>query len=138
MTANTRFRCVPGTVACTDEHLSAAIQNELCVYYQKSGYDVHGPLDPNPRPKSRVLSATGQFYNYALLNGRRITPLSRSKRRKAGSSIVRVRWNGEVYGGEVASIFHHFQRGTEAPLFAEIHWMIPLESMPIECDPWLN
>lgn len=77
------------------------------------------------------------FYEHVLLNGRRVTPLDRSLRDNAGSSLIKVKWDGQYHSGELLSVFDHQQFHDEpASLFAEVRWMVPLHEIPFEEDYW--
>ena len=97
-------------------------------------------LDRNPPEGSVILSSKAKFYQHITLNGRRITPISRSCRASAGSSIVRAHWNDCIYAGEVLAFFDHLQSGlpsaTRPPLFAQMRWMKKTEDFPLREDFW--
>lgn len=97
-------------------------------------------LDRNPPMGCAILTSRARFYQYVTLNGRRITPVSRSLRNSAGSSIVRASWDGRIYSGEVLSVFDHLQTGLPAtfasPLFAHIRWMKSTEDNVLDDDVW--
>jgi hypothetical protein len=80
------------------------------------------------------------FYCYAILDGHRIIPISQSKRDSAGSSLVKVNWDGEAWYGEVVRIFHHPKPGLSDPatkrLLAEFCWMEEVPLSPVADDPW--
>ena len=83
------------------------------------------------------LSQYACFYDHVLLNGRRVTPLDRSLRNNAGSSLIKVKWDRQYHSGELLSIFDHQQFHDEpASLFAEVRWMVPLHDIPFEEDYW--
>ena len=122
--ALTELPVQPGTIASRSAPLSDTARASLYAFYNANGPRVHYALERNHAPNTRVLHDNAQFYNYALLDGRRITPTSRSRRELVGSSIIKYIWNGEPYGGEVINIFHHAQPNTDSStLFAEIRWM---------------
>ena len=97
-------------------------------------------LDRNPPEGSVILSSKAKFYQHITLNGRRITPISRSRRASAGSSIVRAHWNDCIYAGEVLAAFDHVQAGFPAegspPLFVHMRWMKRVEDTVFEEDYW--
>lgn len=85
-----------------------------------------------------ILDGCACFYEYVLVDGRRITPLSNNLRKSAGSSIIKVLWDGDMFAGEVLSFFHHDQPCVnDKTLFAEVKW---LKHLPDTCaaagDPW--
>ncbi|KII83669.1 hypothetical protein PLICRDRAFT_180270 [Plicaturopsis crispa FD-325 SS-3] len=132
------IRVQAGPVANPLTMLSTEARLGLHRYYNKPTPRVHYQLEARPAPNSRRLVESAQFYSWALLDGRRITPTSRTLRYSAGSSIVKVKYEGKSYSGEVRSIFHHRQPGIEesTPLFAEIEWMKNINLSPVEGDPW--
>ncbi|KAF7346894.1 hypothetical protein MVEN_01441600 [Mycena venus] len=70
-----------------------------------------------------------------LLDGRRITPTSRSERNTAGSSIVQARINNKRHAGEIRSIFVHRQpgvQGSSETVLAAVAWMKRSEHTPLE------
>lgn len=87
-----------------------------------------------------ILASRARFYQHVTLNGRRITPVSRSLRNSAGSSIVRVSWAGHIYAGEVLAVFDHLQTGlpptSTPPLFAHMRWMKKVEEDILDEDVW--
>lgn len=101
---------------------------------------VYYPVERNAPPNAYRLTPYATFYKYALLDGRRITPISQSHRLTVGSSIVKVNCSGVDYAGEVLNIFHHSQPGTSldenAVLLAEIRWMEEVDLSPTSDDPW--
>ncbi|KAJ7811039.1 hypothetical protein B0H13DRAFT_1566400, partial [Mycena leptocephala] len=84
------------------------------------------------------------YYEYALLDGRRITPTTRSTRNKAGSSIIRA-WfkNGEervACVGEVRAIFVH--RQLEIPhsddtALIVVEWLVESDYTPLNADSFI-
>ncbi|GBE87456.1 hypothetical protein SCP_1101320 [Sparassis crispa] len=126
-----------GPVASVAPQLSDKAHLGLFVYYNQNMQRVHYPTDHNPPSSTRLLQETAQFYDWALLDGRRITATSRTQQESAHSSIVKVLYAGKAYGGEVVCIFHHSQREiAEERLFAEFQWMKPLNLSPVQDDPW--
>ena len=98
------------------------------------------PLERNPPEGTAILSTKAKFYQHVALNGRRVTPVSRTLRNCAGSSIVRANINGRIYAGEVLAFFDHLQSGlpyaTRPPLFAQMRWMKKTEDFPLREDFW--
>ncbi|KAF8144335.1 hypothetical protein K438DRAFT_1782899 [Mycena galopus ATCC 62051] len=83
-------------------------------------------LAENPHPNSVALLDYAETYNFALLDGRHITPTSWSERNTAGSSLVQARINNKQHVGEIRSIFAHRQpgvRGSTETILAAITWM---------------
>jgi hypothetical protein len=98
-------------------------------------------LNDRHRPTgSHILVDSAIYYEYFNLDGHRITPLDRSLRSTAGSSIVKVVYDDQTYGAEIISLFSHSQRGIpdaeQPPLYAEVRWMIELDISPTVDDPW--
>ncbi|KAJ7826533.1 hypothetical protein B0H13DRAFT_2374368 [Mycena leptocephala] len=102
------------------------------------------PQNPQVRFNTRegrgdlpALVQHADLYNYALLDGRRITPTTRSRRNKAGSSIIQGTFNGEACAGEVRAIFLHRQPGVpsyETTLLAMVEWMQESDFSPLDGD----
>jgi len=120
--------------------MSNHVQHALFSYYNSHGESrVHYALDRNPSRGSYVLNQKAQFYEYALLGGRRIVPSTRSRRKNAGSSLVKVVWDNRSYAGIVDRIFRHHQRGIDAEdLWAEMRWMVRRDGSPVEDDIWVK
>ncbi|EIW73932.1 hypothetical protein CONPUDRAFT_160562 [Coniophora puteana RWD-64-598 SS2] len=99
-------------------------------------------LQTNAATDAILLTDYAFFYQHALLNGRRIIPISSSRRQTANSAIVKVivtEGAAPLYG-EVLAIFSHEQQGVPPELhhrlFAEFRWMKESEFLPVEGDPW--
>ncbi|KAG2122289.1 hypothetical protein BD769DRAFT_1670917 [Suillus cothurnatus] len=94
----------------------------------------------NPSPHTVPLHNHTVFYRYAILDGRQIIPISQSKRDSAGSSLVKVNWDGEVWYGKVVRIFHHPKPGLSDPatkrLLAKFRWMKEVPLSPVADDLW--
>lgn len=74
-------------------------------------------------------------YDFALLDGRRITPTSRSSRNSAASAIIQARIGNEREAGEILSLFIHNQTGISNSgntLLAAIRWMKKSDFTPLE------
>jgi hypothetical protein len=135
-----QFRIQPGTVANPTGSLSDNARAALYGRYNQVA-KIYYPLERQIPKDAHTLNSYAQFYDYALLDGRRITPLSRSLRNSAGSSIIQSIWNDAIHAGEVLNIFHHPQKGiAESILFAEIRWMKKLDLCPMASSqnnfPW--
>lgn len=119
--------------------LSENLQATLMRHYNSNGvHRVHTVLTRQP-PRGSVLfkPTTVRFYEHALLDHRRIVPTTRTRRRTAGSSLVKVTWREQMFAGIVESIFHHDQpRIEDGILWAEIRWMKHLDVVPAANDPW--
>ncbi|KAG2135435.1 hypothetical protein DEU56DRAFT_737776, partial [Suillus clintonianus] len=122
------------------ELLTDSARLALLTAYNKAQPRVHFLLDRNPPPRTVPLHDHAVFYRYAILDGRRITPTSQSKRDSSGSSLVKVKWDGEAWYGEVVRIFQHPQPGLSDPaterLLAEFRWMKEVPLSPVADDPW--
>lgn len=98
----------------------------LFQYYNKDQPRVHYSRDPNPMANTYPLETYIETYESALLDGRRITPTSRSTRNSAGSAIIQARIANKARAGEIRSIFIHRQKGvhnSSRTLLAAIEWM---------------
>ncbi|KAJ7755298.1 hypothetical protein DFH07DRAFT_773413 [Mycena maculata] len=69
-----------GTITQKAEKLPDVLPRSLERYYNKVAPQVHQPLATDPPPNTYPLSSYAETYNFALLDGRRITPTSRSQR----------------------------------------------------------
>ncbi|KAL4259480.1 hypothetical protein AB1N83_007669 [Pleurotus pulmonarius] len=128
-----------GPITHSSTRLSDKCRAALYNHYNTGFPQVHYPLDLHPPPGTVMLSPKAQFYEWATIDGRRITPIDHSLRDTAGSSIVQVVQpeDGKTYGGQLNRIFHHIQPSiNDDTLWAEIDWMIPSEFTPLEDDIW--
>lgn len=119
--------------------LSEQLQATLIQHYNANGVRrVHTTLTRQPPRGSVLFKPTAvRFYEHVLLDHRRIIPTTRTRRRTAGSSLVKVTWHGDMFAGVVESVFHHDQPKIEdGTLWAEIRWMKHLEVVPAADDPW--
>src|SRR5262245_12026077 len=87
----------PGPVCSYQGDLSDGARLALYNYYNSECKQVRYDLE---RHRDRtmpchVLNDTAQFYEYALLDGRRITPSTQSQRDNAGSYIISYKWKNE-------------------------------------------
>jgi hypothetical protein len=90
--------------------------------------------------RTEVLRSYSDTYQYALLDGRRLTPPTRSRWQNAGSSLVQVIFDGEPFAGELHTIFRHKQVGipdSEHTLLAFIRWMVSSGSTPLDDDKFI-
>ncbi|KAJ7779372.1 hypothetical protein DFH07DRAFT_730266 [Mycena maculata] len=88
-------------------------------------------------PNLPALIPFADIYDHALLDGRRITPTTRSRRNKAGSSIIQAYFGNEPLAGEVHAIFLHRQPGvpsSEETLLIEVAWMKESGFTPLDDD----
>ncbi|KAJ7922643.1 hypothetical protein B0H13DRAFT_1603476 [Mycena leptocephala] len=85
----------------------------------------------------------GEFlaiYNDALLDGRRVTSTTRSKRGSAGSSLIQIPFNGEPFVGEIRVIFRHTQPGVHnsaSTLLVFIAWLKPSDKTPLNDNSFI-
>jgi hypothetical protein len=122
------------------EKLSDPARLALLRGYNATQPRVHFILDRVFHPQSVPLHDYAVFYCYGLLDGRRITPASQSKRASAGSYLVKVESEGKTWYGEVINIFRHPQPGVPGTmterLLAEFRWMKEVPISPVNDDPW--
>jgi hypothetical protein len=74
-----------------------------------------------------------------LLDGRRVTSTTRSKR-GAGSSLIQIYFKGEIYAGEIRHFFRHKQQGipeSNQTLMAFVVWMVPSTDTPLDNDSFI-
>ncbi|KAJ6565735.1 hypothetical protein B0H10DRAFT_2358600 [Mycena sp. CBHHK59/15] len=131
----TRVRA--GIKADVAEKASEYIRLGLFRYYNKYEAKVHYNT---PGVGTHQLATFITTYNFALLDGRRITPTSRSSRNSAGSSIIQARIRDKGYAGEIRSIFTHHQDGVEnssGTILAAIEWMKRSDFTPLESPRFL-
>jgi hypothetical protein len=115
---HTSSRVVPGSIAEKAERIeNDAMRVGLVNYYRLNGHNI----------SLASLDSFAETYNYAFLDGRRITPTTCS-RRGSGSALIQIRYKGEQYSGEIHTILQHKQRGiprSEPVPLAFVLWMIP-------------
>ncbi|KAJ7193720.1 hypothetical protein GGX14DRAFT_301290, partial [Mycena pura] len=92
-------------------------------------------------PQTTMLSPFVTFYNYALLDGKRITPTSRSRRNTAGSSLIQYRYADAAHVGEVRHVIRHQQPGVTVEddrILAHVEWMKRSNLTPLDSSkfPW--
>jgi hypothetical protein len=138
-------RVVAGSIAKTGAHIDEKdpLRRGLFTYYNNSegGPKVH--FDRDPIPGTTMLTPFVDFLEFGLLDGKRITPTSRSRRNNAGPSIIQVRYNDEACAGEVRHLIRHRQTGisgTENVILAHILWMKRSNLTPLDDGsfPWDN
>ncbi|KAJ7039997.1 hypothetical protein C8F04DRAFT_948905 [Mycena alexandri] len=138
-------RVVPGPVVKTNSRMAEEdiLRFGLFKYYNRDQLQVH--FARNTTPHTTMLSPYVDFYEFALLDGKRVTPTARSRRNTAGSSLVQIRHrhegHDEAWAGEVRHIFQHRQTGVTEPnntLFAQIEWMKRSDLTPLDEGefPW--
>ncbi|KAJ6616802.1 hypothetical protein B0H10DRAFT_1948818 [Mycena sp. CBHHK59/15] len=101
-------RVVPGSVA-ESVHLDEEdiLRLGLLKYHNRKEPKVHFARDPIVG--TAMLSPVVELHNFALLDGKRLTPTARSRRNTAGSSLIQFRYEGEAFAGEVRQILRHVQ-----------------------------
>lgn len=134
-----RVQCGP-PASTMQEKLSDPARLALLRAYNATHPQVHFILDRDPPPQTVPLHDYAVFYRYGLLDGRRITPASQSKRASAGSSLVKVDFDGQSWYGEIVNILRHPQHGVPGTvtetLLAEFRWMKEVPLSPVNDDPW--
>ncbi|KAK7020910.1 hypothetical protein R3P38DRAFT_3548248, partial [Favolaschia claudopus] len=122
-----------------DEPKHDAMRLGIVNYYNQHGAKVHLPLGI-PGANTEALDSFVNFYDYALLDGRRLT-FTNYSRRGAASSLIQVHFNGEPHAGEIRHLFRHRQQGildSEKTVLAFIEWLVPTLDTPMENNdfPW--
>jgi hypothetical protein len=137
-TARSRLRVEAGPpIARVTDELGGYALDALKNHYNRERECVHHILDRNPPLGSQRLRRTATFYEYILLDGRRITPTQRTLRKNAGSSLIKTVIHGQRFCGAVASFFRHEQPNiTDDTLWAEVTWMEDQFLSPVDGDPW--
>ncbi|KAJ7148861.1 hypothetical protein C8R46DRAFT_964921 [Mycena filopes] len=106
----------------------------LVNYYNANGPKVYLQHSQST-PGTEMLGSYAETYDYALLDGHRLTSTRRSKRNSAASSLIQVQFKGEAYVGEVREIFRHKQTGvpsSETSLLVLVAWMKPSKLTPLD------
>ncbi|KAJ7863991.1 hypothetical protein B0H14DRAFT_2574646 [Mycena olivaceomarginata] len=136
-------RVFPGSVAQDSLHLDEEdiLRLGLFKYYNRKEPTVHFALDKVVG--TTMLSPVVELHNFALLDGKRLTPTERSRRNTAGSSLIQFRYEGEAFAGEVRQILRHIQ--PEVPtsknvILVHISWMKRSNLTPLDGGrfPWDN
>jgi hypothetical protein len=113
----------------------------LLHYYNRDAPRIHlNPRERDTTTGSSQLVPYADIYDYALLDGRRITPTTRSTRNTAGSSLVQVRIGGDDCAGEIRALFLHRQPGvpsSEDTLLALVDWMVESGDTPLDEDSFV-
>ncbi|KDQ05579.1 hypothetical protein BOTBODRAFT_182420 [Botryobasidium botryosum FD-172 SS1] len=76
------------------------------------------------------------FYKSYIIHGRTIVPVNRALRKSAVSALVRVRWNQQLWYGEVLEILTHEQPNREAQTMAHMRWMKRSKSLVHRTLEW--
>ncbi|KAJ7233434.1 hypothetical protein C8J57DRAFT_1577602, partial [Mycena rebaudengoi] len=87
-----------------------------------------------------MFSPHADFFEFALLDGRRITPTTRSRRSTAGSSLIQVRHKDEAFAGEIRHILRHRQPGntdSQNTLLVWVAWMKVSNFTPLNRDAFI-
>jgi hypothetical protein len=91
------------------------------------------------RADSLPLESHADFLNFVLLDGRRIVPATRAQNHAENSSLVQLKYDGEIWAGRVEHLICHHQAGlSERPILAYISWMKESRRTPLDGDrfPW--
>jgi hypothetical protein len=119
-----------------ESHEMKIMKRALCNYYNRD----------RARPQVRYNVREGDpgrpafmpyvdLYDYAVLDGRRISPTSRNRRNSAGSSLIQARFAGSAYVGEVRAVLAHEQPGIQnsgqIPLIM-VAWMKESPDSPLD------
>lgn len=134
---------MPGTIAkkqqrITDDDEHDIIRRGLFEYYNAmpEGPHVHYPLNQTTEG-THSLGVYADFYDFALLEGRRMNPSTQTKIH--GSSYIQVIKDREIFAGIVDHIFVHHQQGFaesgKTPLVL-VRWMELSERTPLNRDQW--
>ncbi|KAJ7611135.1 hypothetical protein DFH06DRAFT_1373949 [Mycena polygramma] len=137
----TSLRVIPGSIATraqrvTDDTMVMA----LMAYYNKNSTMVHLPRAPQQQAHAQMLGAFVDIYDYALLDGRRVTSTTRSKRGSAGSSLIQIQFGEDPYVGEIRVLFRHKQTGipsSESTVLAFISWLKPSPETPLDDNSFI-
>lgn len=115
------------------------LQAQLLNYY--SLHHPHARVQPRSaimlKGRRNILSRQLTFYNYFILDGRRV--LSSDLGMKASNSLVQTRFNNCYYVGQVTNILTH--RQAEVPEFAalaQVKWFVPYREIDEDASPWRN
>ncbi|KAJ7453008.1 hypothetical protein B0H11DRAFT_2326851, partial [Mycena galericulata] len=122
--SDTGLRVQAGTVANTAKKLSDQTRAALKQYYNREEQQVSFPREETPG--TSALHSFAETYNYALLDGRRITPIDQDSPNSKGSSIIQARFGDLAQAGELREIFVHRQPGVRnsgSTLLASVAWM---------------
>ncbi|KAJ7736047.1 hypothetical protein DFH07DRAFT_967007 [Mycena maculata] len=137
----TSSRVLRGSIANPSERIEDdVLRMGLVQYYNKETPKVYLRLAGKEFANTEVLGSFTETYNYALLDGRRVTSTTCSKRGSAGSSLIQIQFGGEPYAGEIRSIFRHKQAGvpsSEAMLLVFVAWMKPSGETPLDDDSFI-
>ncbi|KAF8181189.1 hypothetical protein K438DRAFT_1768026 [Mycena galopus ATCC 62051] len=138
-------RVVPGTIAKESVHLDEEdiLRVGLLRHHNREGPKVYFAHSTNPVAGTIMLSPVVDFYNFALLDGKRLTPTTRSRRNTAGSSLIQVRYKSEAFVGEVRQILRHIQPGITTlnnVMLVHVSWMKRSNLTPLDGGrfPWDN
>ncbi|KAJ7812206.1 hypothetical protein B0H14DRAFT_2605923 [Mycena olivaceomarginata] len=137
MRTSARFGKLAAKMKQVDEsHEMKIMKRALCNYYNRD----------RARPQVRYNVREGDpgrpafmpyvdLYDYAVLDGRRISPTSRNRRNSAGSSLIQVRFACSAYVGEVRAVLAHEQPGIQnsgqIPLIM-VAWMKESPDSPLD------
>ncbi|KAJ7258646.1 hypothetical protein C8J57DRAFT_1073653 [Mycena rebaudengoi] len=132
-----------GTVAQEMKPLSDddTMRIALVRYYNQATRRVHlNPRDQRAGERTSLLIPYADAYNYALLDGRRITPTSRSTRNTEGSSIIQVMFGSRACAGVVRAILLHRQPGVRSSvetMLLMVQWMVESPDTPLDNNAFI-
>ncbi|KAJ7812539.1 hypothetical protein B0H14DRAFT_2605653 [Mycena olivaceomarginata] len=135
-------RVVPGSVA---KSMQVEEEDIVCLglfkYYNRKEPQVY--FSRRPIVGAAMLSLVVEFHDFAILDGKRLTPTARSRRNTAGSSLIQFRYQGEAFAGEVRQLLRHVQPGVPTSanvILAYVSWMKRSNLTPLDGGrfPWDN
>ncbi|KAK6991496.1 hypothetical protein R3P38DRAFT_2572162 [Favolaschia claudopus] len=125
-----------GTLASRMKQLADdSMRLALVNYYNQEHTCVYLNLREPGATSENILMPYADIYNYALLDGRRITSTHRSTRNNAGSSLIMTRFGDEACVGEVRAIFVHRQpniRGSSDTILLMVAWLKESDDTPLD------
>ncbi|KAJ7112138.1 hypothetical protein C8R44DRAFT_741852 [Mycena epipterygia] len=115
------------------------IKLELVRYYNRDSPQVTiNTREQIPGFDTTTLIPYADIYSYALLDGRRITPTSHSRRNSVGSSIIQAMFGNDVCAGEIRAMLLHRQPGVPSSedtlLLMVTAWIEESEWHPLDKD----
>lgn len=135
-------RVVRGSVA---KSMQVEEEDIVCLglfkYYNRKEPQVY--FSRRPIVGAAMLSLVVELHNFAILDGKRLTPTARSRRNTAGSSLIQFRYQGKAFAGEVRQLLRHVQPGVPTSanvILAYVSWMKRSNLTPLDGGrfPWDN
>jgi hypothetical protein len=150
----TLMRVLPGSIAEQSHRIDDDfILMGLLHYYDRDETRVHLPRTRPQMSNTEVLGSFLEIYNYALLDGHRVTPTTRSKRGSAGSSLIQIYWLNPntpaagrepqeplPYVGDIRQMFKHTQSDvptSDSTLLVFVAWLKPSTETPLENNKFI-